>query len=466
MWNRYFVPFFVINTAALIAATVVSGSPLVGLLLVVSIVCMLAVGWYSYALTERPLRRFESTLQRLREGDNTARVLSDANSTAGSTIRKFGLWYEHSRRESAQMRVALERSEAIIAQMADGVLITSVLGAVQAANGVALSLFGADAENYAGRTFADFVRHHEIIELWQRALDQETTVSKAVEIGRSELFLQVSVTPLIQENETVAVLAIFSDLTPVRRLETVRRDFISNISHELRTPLASMRAVIETLQDGALEDPPIARRFLNRADTEVDSMTQMVEELLELSRIESGRVPLRLVPVSLYAFVNQTLERMQPLALRKSIVLESMISAELPNAEIDPVRVEQVLTNLLHNAIKFTPENGTIRLKAKQQDDMLEISVIDSGAGIPEHALPRIFERFYKTDQARTTGGGTGLGLAIAKHIVQLHGGEIGAQSRLGQGSTFYFTLPIALGSIGPREAHELDKVQEVTSGL
>ncbi len=444
MWRRYYLPFFVVNLAALGVAVGQSRSPLVGFLAFIAVILMIGVGWHSFWLTEKPLRRFRATLDRLTAGDESARVLSDAQSTTGAVIRQFSVWHERERRETLQLRGALARSQAIFEQMGDGVLITTVLGAVQSANRAALTLFDGTQSDYAGRTFANFVRHHEIIELWQRALMQESTVSQVVEIGRSKLFLQVTITPLVQDNETVAIVALFSDLTPVRRLETVRRDFISNISHELRTPLASMRAVIETLQDGALDDPPIAQRFLGRAIGEVDSMTQMVEELLELSRIESGRVPLRLASVKLHEFAPRTVERLLPQAERKSIVLTSQISAELPPVVIDPARVEQVLTNLLHNGIKFTPEGGKISLAAKQRDDMAVVSVTDSGEGIPRHALPRIFERFYKTDQARTTGGGTGLGLAIAKHIVQLHGGEIWAESRIGKGSTFYFTLPLS----------------------
>lgn len=185
----------------------------------------------------------------------------------------------------------------------------------------------------------------------------------------------------------------------------MRRDFISNISHELRTPLASLKALVETLRDSALDDPPAARRFLDRADQEVDALTQMVQEILELSRIESGKVPLRL----------------------------------------SPTPVADVISNLVHNAVKFTPEGGKISVRAKRSDEGMSvvISVTDNGVGIPAGELDRIFERFYKADRARS-GGGTGLGLAISRHLVQAQGGRIWAKSKEGKGSTFYFTLPIA----------------------
>jgi two-component system phosphate regulon sensor histidine kinase PhoR len=232
----------------------------------------------------------------------------------------------------------------------------------------------------------------------------------------------------------------------------VRRDFISNISHELRTPLASLKALVDTLRDGALDDPPAAQRFLDRIETEVDAMTQMVQELLELSRIESGRVPLRLVPTPVADVVTPPLERLHPQAERAGLSLTVDLPSDLPPVLADAERVRQVVTNLLHNAIKFTRPGGSVTLRAYTLEDegllpkvdrhrsAVIIEVADTGVGIPADDLPRIFERFYKADRARS-GGGTGLGLAIAKHIVQGHGGRIWAESIEGQGSTFYFSL-------------------------
>jgi two-component system phosphate regulon sensor histidine kinase PhoR len=245
----------------------------------------------------------------------------------------------------------------------------------------------------------------------------------------------------------------------------VRRDFISNISHELRTPLAGLKALADTLRDGALEDPPAARRFLDRIETEVDALTQMVEELLELSRIESGRMPLRLQPTAVADVVLPPAERLSPQVERAELNLVVDLPEDLPPVLTEQERMQQVVTNIVHNAIKFTPADGRIVVSGRTlqvEDDSqalldlyglepgtipagewVVLSVQDTGIGIPAQDLDRIFERFYKIDRARS-GGGTGLGLAIAKHIVQAHGGQIWAESREGQGSTFYFTLPVA----------------------
>jgi two-component system phosphate regulon sensor histidine kinase PhoR len=271
-------------------------------------------------------------------------------------------------------------------------------------------------------------------------------------------FLQVAVTP-IREGASRGQLVMLHDLTQVRRLETVRRDFISNLSHELRTPLASLRAVVETLQDGALSDPRSAERFLDHAANEIDLLTQMTEELLELSRIESGRVPLQLAPTTVVDLLEPAVHRLQRQAKRKKLKLTTEVPAGLPMVLADAGRISQVVTNLLHNAIKFTPPKGEIAITASMAGqpepgdgpavgaaETILIEVSDTGIGIPAEDLARVFERFYKSDPARSHAddkGGTGLGLAIARRIVEAHGGRIWAESKKGKGSAFYFTLPV-----------------------
>jgi two-component system phosphate regulon sensor histidine kinase PhoR len=223
----------------------------------------------------------------------------------------------------------------------------------------------------------------------------------------------------------------------------MRRDFISNVSHELRTPLAAIKALTETLQAGALEDPPAAQRFLMQMETEVDSLSLMVSELLELSRIESGRVPLNLAPTRPMEIVNQAQERLHLQAERAGLTLKMEYPDELPDVMADASRVQQVVVNLLHNAIKFTPTGGQVTVSAEPYNDYICFTVEDTGIGISKEDLPRIFERFYKADRSRTTSG-TGLGLAIARHLVEAHGGRIWAESEIGKGSAFHFTIPLA----------------------
>jgi two-component system phosphate regulon sensor histidine kinase PhoR len=222
----------------------------------------------------------------------------------------------------------------------------------------------------------------------------------------------------------------------------VRRDFVSNLSHELRTPLASLKALAETLQEGALEDPPAARRFVDQIQIEVDALTQMANELLELSKIESGRFSLNRSPIAASDLLHSAAQRMQVQAERASIALRVECAEDLPKVQADSQRLEQVLINLIHNAVKFTRPGGEVVLCAESGSGQIRFSVWDTGVGIPADEVSRIFERFYRVDKSRT-GRGTGLGLSIAKHIVEAHQGKIWAESREGQGSTFTFSIPL-----------------------
>jgi len=256
----------------------------------------------------------------------------------------------------------------------------------------------------------------------------------------SKQLLGVIVTPFQGEPGCVVLV---QDLSELRKLETIRRDFIANLSHELRTPIASLKVLTETLRDGAIEQPSVAKDFLDKMNAEVDRLAQMVQEMGDLSRIESGEAPLQRRPVNIADIVARVVERLKAQSERAGLRLETQIASALPQVLADEGRIEQVLLNLIHNAIKFTPPGGRIDITAKLYGNKLSVSVSDTGVGISPDDLPRVFERFYKADRARA-GGGTGLGLAIARHVVEAHGGLIWAESVEGKGSTFSFTLPLA----------------------
>jgi two-component system phosphate regulon sensor histidine kinase PhoR len=390
----------------------------------------------------QPTRRLTEVVQRMAEGDLSARLLSTTQDEVGTLTRAFDQMADRLEKTITTLAEEQSRLNVVLDNMADGVLITDGDGRVRLINPAAARLFGTDTEAALGRSFAQVARDHQIIALWQQCRERGGEGIEPVEVDRQGPFLQAVVTSL-QDTEPRACLVILQDLTRIRRLETVRRDFISNISHELRTPLASLKALVDTLRDGALEDPPAAQRFLDRMDTEVDALTQMVRELLELSRIESGRVPFRLSPVAVADVVLPPVERLRPQAERFVLRLAVDLSPDLPLVLADAEHIQQVVTNLVHNAIKFTPSRGEVTISAVVSKGEVVVSVRDTGVGIPADDLPRIFERFYKASQARS-GGGTGLGLSIAKHIVQGHGGRIWAESVEGRGSTFYFSLPVA----------------------
>ena len=270
----------------------------------------------------------------------------------------------------------------------------------------------------------------------------------------------ITVTPLAHEKtgKKMRFFAIvIEDFTELRRLERARRDFVANISHELRTPLASVRLLAETLEDAIDTDPEQAQIFVEKIENEVEHLTALVTELLDLSRIESGKMPMSIEPVEAELLVREVMARMLPQAQRHRINLRTEIEQGKRLVAADSKQITRVLVNLLHNAIKFTPSGGTVvigtRPHAGSEGTTQSFFVRDTGAGIPPEDLPRIFERFYKVNRARSKAsysmpagqesGGSGLGLAIARHVVEAHGGRIKAESAPGQGSTFTFTLPV-----------------------
>lgn len=417
-------------------------------LLVALLAALLAV--FLAGRTTRPLRQLTAVAGRMAAGDLDARPLPSSSDEVGQLTRAFNHMAGRIREQVTSLAEEQARLAAVLDHMADGVIITGERGHVRLLNAAAARLLGTDEERALGRPFAEVAPYHPLIELWKACRDEGVEQVETVEVSRQGLFLQAIITPFSQAGAE-SYLVILQDLTRIRRLETVRRDFISNISHELRTPLAGLRALVDTLRGGAIEDQPAARRFLERMDVEVDALTQMVEELLELSRIESGQAPLRLVPTPVADVVIPPVERLRPQAERAGLQIELDVAPETPDAGpalppraphvlADADRARLVLTNLVHNAVKFTPPGGRITVATRPAAGEVIFSVADTGVGIPAADLPRIFERFYKADRARS-GGGTGLGLAIAKHIVQGHGGRIWAESVVGQGSTFYFTL-------------------------
>jgi two-component system phosphate regulon sensor histidine kinase PhoR len=416
--------------------------------------------------TARPVRQLTDVVQRMAQGDLNVRLLPLTRDEVGTLTRAFNQMSDRLRGTIDKLIEERGRLTAVMDNMADGVLITDGDGLVRLINPAAARILGVAEETTLGRPFAQVVRDHRIIDLWQQCQEQCTEQVDSVEVGRQGAFLQVIVTPL-ENAETrptgqLAALVIIQDLTQVRRLETVRRDFVSNISHELRTPLASLKALVDTLRDGALEDPPAAHRFLGRIEVEVDALTQIVQELLALSRIESGQVPFQLSPVAVTDVVMPPLERLYPQAERADLRLTADLATDLPLVLADAERMQQVITNLVHNAIKFTPSGGRIQVSGHKllvseegaiQPEALNLKpetlppgewvliiIADTGVGISADDLPRVFERFYKADRARS-GGGTGLGLAIAKHIIQAHRGRIWAESVEGRGATFYVAL-------------------------
>jgi len=413
----------------------------VGSLGALAFAALLAV--FIAARTVVPIRQLTAMAQRLREGEFSARLVPITRDEVRTLTLTFNEMAEQLQNQITALRREQALLSALFATLADGVLVVNREGIVQMSNLAAARLLEQPAEELDGRLFAEAARHHRLISLWHEALAAGREVLDAVELT-SGTYVQVIITPLGQEEEVRDLyLVLLQDLTRLRRLELVRRDFVANVSHELRTPLASLKALVQTLEEGALQDPEAAPRFLAQIENQVDTLTQMVEELLELSRLESGHAPLRFTAMPVAELIQPVLERLRPQAERAQLTLEVTLPNDLPPVWVDGERARQALINLVHNAIKFTPSGGWVRITARRVGEMVAIAVADNGVGVAEEDLPHIFERFYKGDRARSTPG-TGLGLAIVRHVVLAHGGQVTVQSREGEGSTFTITLPVA----------------------
>ena len=352
----------------------------------------------------------------------------------------------------AQVRGSLAERDTlgvVLDSMADALLVVDANGVITLANPAAIRLFALNDARLAGRRLMEVVRDHEVLRLVDDSVAQGRHTTSQIEYGRDPRLLRITATPL-QQNEGHFTLVLAQDLTELQRLEAVRRDFVANASHELRTPLAAVKAVVETLEDGALEDPLVARDFLRRIGAEVDHMTALVQQFLDLSRLETGRAHLDLQPLDLRTVLPEAVNRLRPQAERQGVRLAMSLPPDLPIVLADRAGLHEIILNLVGNALKFAPR-GEVELGARAAGPFVEIRVRDNGPGIGAEHLPHIFERFYKVDRARSGAPGTGLGLAIAKHMVQALGGQVWAESQIGKGSTFYFTLPIAPGTPAPR---------------
>jgi two-component system, OmpR family, phosphate regulon sensor histidine kinase PhoR len=407
-----------------------------GLVLILGI-ALIWLGWHYFNL-RRQLNQYTQNLRNAAEGELAPQALpedvpglEELSNATKNLLSTFNFQLATSDADRARLAAVLD-------QLTDGVIIANPEGMVQFANPAAEKLFGRELLN---RSVSEALRHHQLIHAWQISQDTDEMQVETVELPNRHKFLQLIVIP--DRYTPGGSLLLVQDLTRVRKLETVRRDFISNISHELRTPLASLKALTETLQDGALSDPQAAPRFLGLMVTEVDALTQMAQELLDLSRIESGQVELLLKPVTPEKLLISAAERMRLQTERAGLSLRVECQDNLPKVNADEPRIEQVLVNLIHNSVKFTRPGGEITLLAEAGEGVVRCAVKDTGMGIPAEDVPRIFERFYRVDKSRA-GGGTGLGLSISRHLVESHGGQIWAESVEGQGSTFYFTLPVA----------------------
>lgn len=331
--------------------------------------------------------------------------------------------------------------EAVLASMGEGVVVTDLEGKVTLSNRKADEFFG---RALTGQKVSEVTRDPKLLDLVERVRGSWHSASGEVTIsGPKETILSVAVTPLIRNMRVLGAVIVFHDISILKKLETMRKDFVANVSHELKTPLTSIRGFAETLADGGLEDGENARKFVETIRRNAERLGRLVEDLLTLSNIELGKVTFDIRPIDLEDPVKSVVATLKQKADEKGLEL----NAELPETiklKADKDRLEQILMNLVDNGIKFT-DSGAVTISTKRLKGRVAVSVRDTGSGIPEKDLGRIGERFYRVDPARSRElGGTGLGLAIVKHLVASMGGDFSISSEINRGTSITCTFPSA----------------------
>jgi len=370
-------------------------------------------------------RRFDEARERLKEQTGQTAVLQEQQQLA--------------------LAQAQAQQQALFNSMVEGVLLLDGNGRVRLVNQALEQLFGLTGD-IRGRTTMEALRLHELQELVSRVRVESQVLGFELELpGLDNRCLQVNATALLdRDGKQQGMILVFHDLTRLKQLENTRQEFVANVSHELRTPLSMIKGYVETLINGAKDDPNVATRFLKTIEKHADRLTYLIDDLLTISRLESGQIVLNIQKVELRSVAEDVIDDLQSRAEDKKVILENQVPDDVV-VRADADRVQQVIFNLVDNAIKYGRQEGRVWINARLAGGQFaEVSVRDNGPGIPPDSIDRVFERFYRADKARSREqGGTGLGLSIVKHIVQSHGGEVWVESELGRGTSFFFTLPL-----------------------
>ena len=418
-----------------IVITVVAAAAAVALL-------SIALGWYVARRTTRSVLAVTTGARQLAAGNLDHRVPALGTDESRDLAVAFNRMARTIRSTVTALEGERSKLSAVLDTMDDGVVVADANGEVTLVNPAAENLLGEPARGATGSRLSGVVWDHDLIQLVREAIQTREPCYGEVVLSFSKRTVSAVATP-VKQRDADGVLLTLHDLTRRRLVDTTRREFVSNVSHELRSPLASMKAMVETLQSGASSDAEKASEFLGRINGEIDRMTALVTELLELSRLESGQIAMETRPFDLGPVVSEVVDRLRQRAQAGGVEVETGIPPGLPNLAGESAKISQVLFNLLDNALRFTPESGRVEIAAERVDGFVSVRVADTGPGIPQEHLPHVFERFYKVDRSRREGG-IGLGLAIVRHIVLAHGGEVSVDSEIGRGACFRFTVPIA----------------------
>ena len=392
-----------------------------------------------------PINDVTKKASKMARGDFNQRVDIKSDDEIGKLGEMFN--YLTDKLKYTLLEISGERSKlnAIINQMADGIIAVNTEGEIIHVNPTFLKMMNIEDKNIQGKNYDDIITRYNDKLTLKYLKDKKTFMgSETVKIENGNTFRANYVYLKNEDEEVRGLLLVLQDITEHEKLDNMRKEFVANVSHELKTPITTVKSYTETLIDGAIDDKETAIEFLNVINQESDRMARLVRDLLQLSHLEYKKLDFKFVKFDINILIRDILKKLDISFKEKNHIIDISISDKVVMINGDRDKIEQVLQNILSNAIKYTPEGGKIVVDAEYKKDKVIINISDNGLGIPEEDLPRIFERFYRVDKARSRDmGGTGLGLSIAKHIVEEHGGAISVQSTVGGGSTFTISLPV-----------------------
>ena len=390
-----------------------------------------------------PLSKLTEMASNIAHGNFGQRIkLKNYENEIGILARMFNYMADQLEDKIEEISEEKNRAEAILSSMVDGVIATDINRKIILANPAARKMLDINVEHVEQKDLITIIRHFKIDKSLEEALENNETVSEEITIKNPDKkILRCNFAPITDEqNNVIGGIIVFTNITELRKLEQIRKDFVANVSHELRTPLTSIIGYVDTLLENEIKDFETSNRFLNIIKREADRLSLLIKDLLNLSKFEDNQYSLK--PDDFEPILNKTLKILKESAAEKNITITTELEPNLPLVLMIPEQIEQVLINLIDNSIKYTPEGGEVIIKAYTKVNKLFIEVEDNGIGIPQKDLDRIFERFYRVDKARSRSlGGTGIGLSIVKHIIKGHNSEIEVKSEEDKGTCFRFYL-------------------------
>ncbi|WP_213513839.1 two-component system histidine kinase PnpS [Paenibacillus montaniterrae] len=441
---------YVLRLAISLAEVEQSISSLTVVLVVGLLILFVVAALISYRIAlglTKPLEKITQVAKRIKNMDYRARVEVKKNDEIGELGNAINAMADSLQIQMTRIRENENHLQSVLSNMINGVVMMDSQGSILIMNDRAEQILGISASKLIGRHYREIKQQYELSQLIMEGFETRKHIHEEITFYYpEERLLELNLVPIYQTHGTEfsGILLVLQDVSAIRRLERMRSEFVANVSHELKTPIAAVKGFAETLLGGAVKDEETAKAFLEIIYDESERLNRLIGDILELSKIESRRVPLILSPVNIAQFMVNTIAILEVSAHRKHINVNLSAPEEL-YMEADEDRLRQIFVNLLSNAISYTPEGGKVEVRISlTEQEQVRIEISDTGIGIPEKDLPRIFERFYRVDKARSrSSGGTGLGLSIVKHLVELHKGTITVQSVVGKGTTFILELPI-----------------------